>query len=1202
MEPISSYSNLYTPYIPEQRELTPTEPAPAEATPTVTDQPKTTNNPALLKATQELKKMQKEIIVPYLSLLNIQFVDLSRTLKELANDRRITTCKAGLLNLEKKKKSTACQGKEVINELSFQLHLIFSDLRRYRMFSNGIRDKETFPERLASVKERLEIVFGLYEMIHSICVVEYGDGAKCTQLKQHLDILKLLCNNPEFLEQNLQSLAAGLPNELPSPKAPYFEFYLTSLDAALNALTIYRTATQQTYEIPLKEAIGKLKNIPHSNSLIEQLNQFITLIKSCEIAVQLEKIILTAKTNKKDNDHLKALFESLETTDQFPTAVYQEMHPLIMKIITPWNINLDPLFHQFQKQVDKARFSTEGLIRELKKSTKKSLHSTLNTILTCINCDDYLSYANAFLCDPGRMPKFTAVQIAKFLDLLSSLQQKYDVLVQKLLANDPYPCSAFNAFDLLFHQIFKFLIPLSIGNKENFWGCLYPLSQLMQIQFALEDPSVVFQQNYGEVLTTANFLRILELFCKTLQPFIREAHSVETIHTLLEFLNHPTNLLRPYHFLFLLTPINHQHKIEPLHLPLIQAFHKNAMALSLFGNFDNEFSIIDDELSKMISNSNQNNRFFIKLSRKCVKVFQYEMKATLQLLEKYANGIQRSATPAELSYQLHCWNKESMALMKHEMGTKYNNTINILYLVVKKMNLKKTKKAINNIIQLRSCYEFFSRTFFELGKLDFDAPIRPLKTMIEQEPNEAPNPEVVEMELLETTPPTLEMPPVLDASYPFYTYLIDQLKLQQPLLLSPEEKPEDSYCFRAIKREEALRNLSYRLTALEEKQKIPLAKLLAVRAEADALLLLEATQKIVLCTLPIGAKEVPNHHIASLYTNNRPLLYQHNGETFLSYLSAAHFNGFEPIQASIPHQKTQLTKAFWFQEGPTCVPGIENVKNVCQEIWLNLSKLPTTEVPFTLNTADYVLTLHQLHKYKRKQTLPLLPLFENDLNTFKANLHAFIQSGNFDPECILFIRNQKEALDRVCTLYELLINDASLQSIPLCASTRFAEIQVSILSLSMQAALAKFHANPHPLFLDTKGENTSRPLLHTHRVDKILPILKEKLGNKIAFELIEPYLPLFVGDPRYPYPNKTPFTQTLVQMHQRVDLLLKFREGGFFTKKEQKTLNRLLGPETKNLPLDKQEALLKASIATLLAEQQHRTAFAFYLAGLLIES
>ena len=76
-----------------------------------------------------------------------------------------------------------------------------------------------------------------------------------------------------------------------------------------------------------------------------------------------------------------------------------------------------------------------------------------------------------------------------------------------------------------------------------------------------------------------------------------------------------------------------------------------------------------------------------------------------------------------------------------------------------------------------------------------------------------------------------------------------------------------------------------------------------------------------------------------------------------------------------------------------------------------------------------------------------------------------------------------------------------------------------------------------------QGTNEERPLKHSHNVLHLLKAINNE------DKLTEGNLSPFVGDPRYPYPNKTAISNDLITSYELSQLLAT---GGFLNKETEK--------------------------------------------------
>lgn len=1017
-------------------------------------------------------------------------------------------------------------------------------------------------------------------MLEKICsFVSLSSKALCIQLKQHLDVIAHLCRDKKFLEQNLQSLSPNLNLSDSAlsypPKLFYFEFYLASVEAAFSALIQFNIANKATYSDPIEEAILELKRIPQVSSFIneqnftKQLRDFTVAVQAKDIAVPLQKLVLNAKGHKQ-NTPIRAFFETMQSKKP-SFSLYTGILNLVKEISKPWALYIsgfDSSLTKCENQVETACANVKASIRaataklkkdrSIDKKVKDKITNVLKVIGTCIARDDYRDYINACLADPMRMPLFSSQKMTLFFELMNLFNTEFNDFEKNLLIVNQkvVPCRAFFAFDLFFHHIFK-NVPTEIVKG--------PFIKLTSFLPSITNKSFLISQNINQNELSMQFVDYLYKFCDVLIPFQKEEQLVCTIRSLKTFLERATPVTVTYVLQTLFKPLSQHENIDERSVSLIKEFYASCFNLLKSHNLESNFFIIEKELIDELNKCTPERKFYLKLNLAQNRLLKFQLKAFYKLIEKHDGIIKKCTTSTELVSQFRIWDKELCKIMKQTGGNEHVKFTNILALVAHQEGLDHLSHALREVGKWKCLFCYFEQTFTELAKMDPTSAVSGLAPpKIEEIASDWDSEEDVSIEISEEEfTPQLQTDLHLDSPYATQCDLINKLKLQHLKPLSLQEH-DTSYLFRTIKRQEALANISFYLTLLEEQQDNEMPELMKARRQIDQLILLEATEKVALCSLRIGTKE---EHITSLKFGLN--FFSHNGELLVSMIKAVAVNWFKEIEEVIPYQENQLKTIYWFQKDPQIVPGIAAVRSSCENVWKNVADLPSSKT-FTFHVKEYSLAKERLHKIKRKQNTPVLPHFTFDMDVFKAKLNLLSSSDNV------------ASMKRVCSAYDLL-QESDLTPLHFCL--RSSEIQVSILSLSLQMALAKYQVDQ-----DTKLDQ--RPLKYTHRVDKLFAFLKEMSGENP----LEEYLPLFVGDPRYPYPNKTLLTADLVTMQKKVHLLIKLREGGFLSKKEQKMLHRHLGKEGKGQPLHKQEAILKQSIEVMLKKQKEKTAFAFYLA------
>lgn len=1193
----------------------------------------------LPQAQNLLAKIKNGVVVHHLSILNIQYVEIIKIMREMSQDLGIVSFKENVLTTMGE---MVLSGKNVMQDLSHEIHLIFADFRRYSLLFEGRTIKKT-QENLLSALVHYADIARLYGHLKDICAIGNlkNGGRLCLKLKQQLDIIYHLCHCEEFLTNSLKSLSFSLDLTdsllLHPPQTKNLHFYFTSVDTQLYALDLFNTAIQIEYSHPLEKAMEELKQSPlladlATKELSLALQCFVRAVACKDLVVPFHKIVIQAK-NHKHNATLKNYFHKLDA-GTYHHSLYEEMALLTKELYDPWGAfsgNFDLLLENNIKQIRNTHIQVAKSIQNIttilnkkkgiKTTAKNRIINQLNAISKCTSSEKYTLMWNAYVADPMRNIQFSILEIALFMNQMVDYRKQFKPLANQLLAYTPQvnPCTSFFALDLLIYQISK----LAITHYEQKHDArpIKTLFDYLPLIFSsieiLQSESIIVKQNFDNIKIRTDLIKIFIQFSESLSKHIEDKALHDCLHTLLSYLALSSELSFPYVLQLLMHPLSQQEEIDSGNVALIKDFF-SLLALSMnLIDIEPALNIIEIELKNKMNEIPKKQKFFWALNLKKLSLLRYHFKAIYKSIEKFSPEFLAASDAAALSLQLHKWHEEQKK--NHKLTGNYIDTFNILSILSKDNDSISLTNALDKVFSWKAIFDFFNKIFSHLSS-SHPLPIKPKKN-IPNSMHTASQPEIIwncdeeiELNAPDSTEPTaskIQAPEQLDSPYSSQINLVNKLKQQTLKPLSAEETPH-SYFFRVIKRQEALKNITFYLAlhaeALQWNAYEDVPMLLKVRQQIDLLLLLEATEKIALCTLRLAAKEDPNEHIASTKVEKSPLLYAHDGVMFLKLINLADNNWLtsKKLAPVLLKQQTQLKRTYWFKEDPILLTGIAHIRIACEGVLQNLASFPSSSASLITQANEYSQTNKCLHKFKRKHHAITLPSFSVDIDAFKLKCSQLVTSLKFDPQGKESSQANFAALTRVFDMHTSLNNYDKPELIPLYYCSRSAEIQVSLLSLVMQVMLSTHHLDAnvvHPLFLDASGLNLGRPLIHTHRVDRLYQVLKEKMGetiNQKTRALMDEYIGIFIGDPRYPYPNKTLLTNELVKMQQKVHLRLKLREGGFLSEKEEKMLRRHIGHDERTL--GRQEAILTKSILAMLNQQRQKTAFAFYLAEKLLNS
>lgn len=1188
---------------------------------------------SLQDAQNYLMKIKGNIVIHNLNILNLQFINLVSIIKKLSLTPAILICQGITYQNQQDEIIRETSGKLILQKLAPKIHSIFENFRQYKLLLYGKISSTVSKNHLVLALMDFAKIVELYNELIYLCSDIPEAKPLFHELQLHMDIIYYLCHDEDFLSECLDSMSPGKSTVETvlnwSPDASYYNFYLKSTEALKYGILLFEAAIKEEYFDTIDIQLGKMV-IPPKLSTELDLNSLINDLENFKKALKLEILItpLRQMTSSPNHDKILALFNSLKINGHIP--VFDELYSHLTSVSTPWESYFANLDSQFQKNTVNLVAVRQKVVnhinslktilsknRSLKPQARNQLIQTLEGISSCVLSKKYIDQLNVLIITPARNSYFISFEMRIFFTEFKSYENKFKCFKQNLLANSPHspPCSPFFAIDVLINQ----WAPRLIEKDENM-GFLIVKDTLTIISnciIAIQCRHSFIKVNNSDQID--RLVKSLKSLCKKSLPYFKDDPFEATLITLEDYLSQSTYINARYIYKYLDSPITDQEIINKENVTTIKEFFLLFSTSLNFFETDESFSTLEYEIKQKLLNCQKNATFYWKLNFNNIKLYRIQTDLSKKLIQHYAGLVQKISTPDELITLLHQWRKEyKKILVNIDAGA--CKAINLLSRLSLKENFIQIQDSVEVLSKWEGIFNFFSHTFVELT-ITNPLPTTSAKEVFKKiETADAKVPELT----IEGEEQALTLTQALEPIFPQqehvapYSKQSDLINLLKTIDLRPLSKSEtiESYFFRVIKRPESVDNIFFFMTLLEEEHNndedcIP--QLLKLRKQIDEALLMESTQQTALFSLPLcDSKDHPNTHVSSVLVKNKPFIYSHDGEMFVRTLHEGKFYWFneEQLRPAILSQKNLLKKSFWFQNDFLRVSSIPVVRSACENVWQQLATFPSSRArPSTLQALEYSRSKKHLDKIKRKRAIEhSFPIFACNLKNFKQNLDLLLNSNKYDSQCSKLVQNNVRAMHRVLDLHESLASYPKSELMPLFFCMRSAEVQVNILSLALQLALSTHFVDAdvkHPLFLDQDQQDQGRPLHHTHKPEKLFAILKNLKGNAFNNEillLLEKYLSQYRGDPRYPYPNKSFLTNDLVKTHQKIHLVQKIHEGGFFSNKELQMLKRFVGAEGKDKPLNIQEKILRRGLEAMIKKQKEKTAFAFYLAESLIES
>ncbi|MBA3603375.1 MAG: hypothetical protein H0W50_06995, partial [Parachlamydiaceae bacterium] len=810
----------------------------------------------------------------------------------------------------------------------------------------------------------------------------------------------------------------------------------------------------------------------------------------------------------------------------------------------------------------------------------------------------------------------------------------------KSLYSSSIPCTFFNPLDLLILQIFRCQDKI----RQSEFLCMDSLLEnlIVLVQSMIESlqqsvtTSVITESlpNFQSANCVKNFcqklIELMELLNEGFTTNVFEqiskipevAELKNTVFLFIQYLDAlPTSLKQSYrHFVTtVMDPLSSRIEIFFEDISLIK-YHMHVIAISTKEkNLSNNFVGLEKQISERLKQAPAEGTFFWRLSLKYVILSKLVF---IQMQNLFEECDQKLKVCSSHNQVLQVLNK---CVGRFERANKTRNAWGSQLTIIGNLAIKEENvEAIELVRPISTAIlwiDFFYLTIQEIVNLN---PILVQKTSLKNVnrsnksaggfidfPSSEESAEKIEEIPLENTSSYLEESREI-VDYERHLNQLHILKSQTPNLLNSQESLE-SFTARFLKREEIIQNSSFYLDLIEEgkvwdKVEESTSKPLILRAQLDHALLLEATQKLALISLRIGTREAPNHHIISSDYNGRPLGFTHDGVQLTNLLHSVGMSWFNDsnIQPLILNQELLLKKISWFQKDQGFVEGISSVITVCENVWNDLDKSCNFSSQHNLyrKALNYHECCVQIHHFKRSH-LSTSILFSSvqDAEATKSSIKNLITTLEISPECEEISKSHKHTINRILDFHEVLTVYQQKELIPLFFAVRSAEIQVGILSQALILALSTIRTvkgQSHPLFITQKG----RSLNYSHQVDKLWKVLKEEAGAKIDFDTIQrldSQVSQFIGDPRYPHPNKTILTNQLINMQEKCYLLRKIKSERWFGSEDKKLLAKHVGRDWMGQSVSKLTEILERAIAKKIAEQNQKSCLAFELAEIILK-
>lgn len=1173
------------------------------------------DNLTLQQAKNEIEKLTEGKIVKFLSTINILFVEVMKVVEQLGNDQKILNFVGAVgLNDGKDLIEEDVQGSVALHQLAVELHLLF---RKFHEYSSIFKGKTAPKDDRVKLMDAQNIYIRVYNYLLNIegIVKKKNTSTKLySTLKLYVKVLCHICHNEDMLKKMSVSTSdiEKVENSILAypPSLANMNLYLDSIKVFQFSLSHCRTKIKNDYTIPLEKAIEEINKLSGSSAiqglgyLTSTINEFISFLSRMENGIPKKMQDTISGTNVLTS--LTACFQSLENTSSFLSTIVQ-MTPFVKEV----GISLNAYRTEQKKLYDHFKEDKKIVFQRLNKaisSIKKTMgnkSNQLNEILLEIKkiaCSETLTETFDALIDQSfRVPMCTFQEIDIFFDIMEPFNEKALTFQKSQL---PFlPISSFNHLDLLMLQIFQCVDPE--GKEDPFQNTIRKIIT-NEISLLLNRIQVIQSNSTINKITETekdkfreDLIPILSSIVDILKKAFSEKLSEDmgkrsySLKRTISALDNYLNDLPKVHIFFkhfastFLDLCSTQHDISEMDLPLIQKYVHLLVFQSDAANIEETIVSLENLMEKRAALVAPQAKFFWNLNHKYMTLAKFGIRKTVQIFKVCHEKLQASPSKEDCLRVLHEYKRKMDSL---------ENDYNAWTFQINMMNAIASGKEDNELIDLLSavtawdsCINYYRESLDDIvssnkmPKKTSKPRIRSVSDFLDAETSNSDS-----SDLVETTPFTPQQETYQESPYEGMLSLLNTLKAQNAPILNSEEQFE-SYFFRNKKRDELIQN-SYFYLALIEEAKLweeDVQKLFQKRMQVDQMLLLEATEKLVLCHTTIKPEDF------------QQLIYTHNGEELVSRVNKTWF-AHQDIVVSIQHQESLLKKAYWFKEDIQIVGGIKEIVSCSHKVWMDLADENSgKQNPFASQVKKFQECLFRIHKLKSASyaNFSLLSSSSKEADVLISNIDNL--KKNLQAQCSDIALEHSLAIERALDLYQLLSAYEHKDQMPLFFTMRLAEIQVNLLSSALILALSTINVNDHPLLKDEHD----RPLSYCHRVDRLWPILKDHVKNTMSSEdikILDTHIPLFIGDPRYPLSKPHPLVNDLVKMVEKVYLLQKIDHGGWFKAEDEKLLIKYLGKNYKLFTLQDWKEILTKKVLKGILEVEKKTLLALQLTEVIL--
>jgi len=1207
-------------------------------------------------ASKLLKELIGRKIFKSLSPTNILFIEIIKVLQGLSKLGIFNTLEIHLFLTDTKREQRTF--KKALQEFSMHVHKLQRAVRQCILLLNGKTSNKS-PFAKATLREEFRALFVLFLQLKTVNDSHGNRDTKTmfANLKNHVDVLFYICYEEDFLQYAASSISNYNDIQISvianPPTKDHCGFYIDSLGVCMHSLTMMHLVLEEDLFEPINAVKSALSSIV-SKTGSEEKNALMGLLKSFSewinqttgyFSKPLQKLIISLKTDPQ-TARLVTCFEKIEMREIALPVVYAEMCELLNNFDVIWSeFNTQQLedqnrLNQVEKNYDAFGIKFKAIRKNARKvglengKLGKALKTACDRLETKVFTYNFAFLLNSYFIEPVRSPLLSYSEMSYFGRVMSDMLIHYENL-KNVLTKDNNICSAFCIFDLLIHEFSKFSKDLSktaptevetnfINKTES---TFFRLSNLILMSQAISSDPMT---NIGKI-DVAGTLKEIFLWVNSSLEYLTQSQTsatrvVSILKNLRAYLGNfsmveliPSATYQTFFIHSFITPMSKRDHLESVDLPIMQTHFNCFLTAAPQAEYKKICISLESVARKNLQSCTGHTKSLWRVISQSLSMMGIESDRVYANISIYNGRIQACSDCDALLILLHEWSHAHQKMMdRFKFCWEQVTALDLTEIDLKQFPLKAFFQHASTCYWRIAYLTLSINALLLVNEKPSSSKNRPFNILSDIQNDELFSEDELPVET------SLDSNLIQFENDNTYWHDAEPRELLDKLLkgsLEPlnDSETDQSYVYRFSKRQDLLRNANFYLTLIDEGAKMPLDdpelnEFFYERGQLDNLLLLESTEKIGLCSLRVGSSLNKNMHIACSSFEGQPLMHSHDGVLLVKFLAAVNkeWLPMDKLGKIILAQENHLQQTYWYQRGMGHLDGLEAVKASCSDVWRDFVILSCKDSKGQerLSAARmYGRCRKHLHRHGRiERALPQTSKQEeNSLLKLKDSLKAFEVQAKWSLECGMCIQRNLRGIDNIVSILELLQRCSTRDLPALAFGVRSAELQISLLSMILQLKICLLEPLPNgelPIFMDTNGVTEGRPLMHTHRVNLLWKVLRphvatDQHGDMLS--LLDESMPLFDGDPRYIYPNKTQLSNTLIKLHDQVYLLQKVLDAALFVAADKKMLRRYVGANGWKKSRFDLKIILQEGITREIKEIEKKNSLAIYLSTAILK-